>query len=476
MTLPEIKVYNTLTRTLERFEPFEPGLVKMYICGPTVYDYSHIGHARTYIAYDAIKKYLMLRGYNVIHVQNITDIDDKIINRAIEEGKDWKEIAETYSKDYLEALEKLNVHPHIHPRVTHHVTDIIEFIQMMVNKGIAYESNGSVYFDVTKYSDYGRLSKRLSKEAWRQENEVLKEKRNPFDFALWKRAKENEPYWESPWGPGRPGWHIECSVMSTKYLGTRIDIHGGGSDLIFPHHENERAQSEAALEVKPWVKYWMHTGMLTVKGEKMSKSLGNTVYLKDILAKHDPSIIRLWVLSAHYRTQLEFNDEKLIQIKRNLERLQQVYTEVTRLINEAETDHRLEDNEIKTLYEIAGLHKEFHEAMSDDFNTSLAFSIYYQATNIFYKKILDKPRKALLIALKNFMEEADYVFNILPRQRVGEKDYETIKELLDIIIYIRNILRERKEYDLADLIRSRLAELDIILMDQGKETKYIIKK
>jgi len=247
-------VFNTLSRRLEVFEPLEPGIVKMYVCGPTVYDYTHLGHVRTYVAFDVVKRYLRLRGFDVLHVQNITDIDDKIIRRAQREGRDWREIADEFTKDYLETLRALNISVDLHPRVTEHIREIIEFIQTLIDKGFAYVApSGSVYFRVDAYDDYGRLSNRRDKELWGQEEEFVHEKESPYDFALWKAAKPGEPFWESPWGRGRPGWHIECSVMSSRYLGSRFDIHGGGSDLIFPHHENERAQSEAALGVRPWV-------------------------------------------------------------------------------------------------------------------------------------------------------------------------------------------------------------------------------
>ena len=260
-------MFNTLGRRKERFEPFNPPIVKMYVCGLTVYDYMHIGHARTFVVFDAIKRYLKLRGYDVIYVQNITDIDDKIINRAKEKGINWKELAETYIKDYMDNIKKLNINVDYHPRVTEHINDIIDFIKVLLEKGHAYVAkSGSVYFDVSSYKFYGELSGRASKELWRQEEEFVYEKKNPYDFALWKALKPGEPWWESPWGKGRPGWHIECSVMSTKFLGPRIDIHGGGQDLIFPHHENEKTQSECALGIRPWVKYWLHSGMLTIKG------------------------------------------------------------------------------------------------------------------------------------------------------------------------------------------------------------------
>lgn len=290
-------VYNTLSKTKEIFKPLEPPLVKIYVCGPTPYDHTHVGHARTYISFDLIRRYLEYKGYSVYHVMNITDIDDKIIRRARELNIEWTEIPKIYTKEFLDVLNKLNIKmPHVMPRVTEHINDIIEFIKILIDKGYAYESSGSVYFEVDKFPDYGKLSGIARREEWRQEEDVIKEKKKPYDFALWKKAKPGEPYWESPWGPGRPGWHIECSVMSSRYLGSQFDIHGGGRDLIFPHHENEIAQSEAYFGVKPWVKYWIHVGYLTIQGEKMSKSLGNIIPVYEVLSKYEPEVLRLYLL------------------------------------------------------------------------------------------------------------------------------------------------------------------------------------
>ncbi len=477
MTVFDIKVYNTLSRKLEEFVPFEEHVVRMYVCGPTVYDYSHIGHARTYVAFDAIRRYLELRGYQVLYVQNITDIDDKIINRASEEGRSWREVADTYTKDYLDALDKLKISPHIHPRVTMHIKDIVGFIETLVKKGYAYESMGSVYFDVDKYDDYGRLSGRRNSSAWRQDEGLLGEKKHPYDFALWKKAKPGEPSWESPWGPGRPGWHIECSVMSTKYLGTRIDIHGGGGDLLFPHHENERAQSEAALGVRPWVKYWLHAGMLTVRGEKMSKSLGNTVYLKDLLSKYPGGLLRLWVLSSHYRSQLEFNEEKLDSLKSVYSRITSVHADIGRVLREREPSFKLDERDISFIREIEALHKSFHRSMSNDFNTSEALSTYYNATKIYYRILDETENVAPLLLLRQLLDEIDHVFALTETREekvAGLSEREA--ELLNLLIEIRRELRKKRDYAIADMIRDSLSRMGIVLMDKGEETRYIIRR
>ncbi|MCD6300711.1 MAG: cysteine--tRNA ligase [Staphylothermus sp.] len=475
----EIKIYNTLTRKLEVFKPIEPGIVRMYVCGPTVYDYNHIGHGKTYVVYDAMKRYFALRGYHVVHVMNITDIDDKIINRAREEGKDWREISEYYMKDYLESLEKLNVKIDLHPRVTEHINEIIEFIQILIDKGYAYIApSGSVYFEVDKYPDYGKLSGRLDKELWSQEQEFLSEKKKPYDFALWKAWKPGEPYWEAPWGKGRPGWHIECSVMSTKYLGKQFDIHGGGTDLIFPHHENERAQSEAALGVKPWVKYWVHSGMLVFKGEKMSKSLGNIIPLKDAFKKWGPETLRLWYLTGHYRKPLVFTEESIEQAKKFYERLVTVTNLLKKLSKEATSMHRLNEKDFEILSKLLETREEFHRALSNDFNTPQTLAAVSEYTSLVFKEIQYNPKYTLVFTAYKLLREFNTVLGVLDKYLVETPDeLETLLDnVLKVIIDVRKELRERKLYDLADRIRSELGKLGIILMDKGKETTWVRRK
>lgn len=465
-------VYNTLTRRLEEFSPVAPPRVSMYVCGPTVYDYNHVGHARTYVAFDVVKRYLRLRGYDVVHIQNITDIDDKIIRRAQEEGRDWREIADYYARDYLESLEKLNVHVDIHPRVTDHIKEIIEFIEILIEKGHAYVApSGSVYFDVDTYPDYGRLSGRLDKQQWTQE-EFAKEKKNPYDFALWKARKPGEPYWDSPWGPGRPGWHIECSVMSTRYLGRQIDIHAGGSDLIFPHHENERAQSEAALGVKPWVKYWMHSGMLQVAGEKMSKSLRNIVPLRELFKEYDPLAVRLWLASAHYRAVLSFTDQALSQAEANLQRLRGAVGLLERILGEVEPEGRLSDSQLALLRRMEELRRRFHSEMERDFNASGAFAAVMELAKIVYAEIEGNPSYSTAWKAYTLFEEFNRVLGVLDDVLYGRRGGAEDK-LIGILVDVRSRLREKRLYDLADYIRSRLAELGIVLMDKGGETTWL---
>jgi len=450
----------------------------MYVCGPTVYDYSHLGHARTYVAFDVIKRYLILKGYDVIHVQNITDIDDKIINRAREEGKSWREIADRFTKDYLESLEKLNIHVHIHPRVSEHIKDIIEFIEELIERGYAYVApSGSVYFNVDKYDDYGKLSGRLKKELWSQEEEFIKEKKNPYDFALWKAAKPGEPWWESPWGKGRPGWHIECSVMSSKYLGEQFDIHGGGQDLIFPHHENERAQSEARFGRRPWVKYWLHAGLFRVSGEKMSKSLGNIITLKEAFKKWRPEVIRLWLATIHYRRPVEFSEEALKQAEKAYIRLVNTVETLKKLMRELEPDHSLGSDDLRILRELISVRKGFYESMDDDFNTSRAFSYVYKLTTIVFKELMNRPKKSLVMKAYEILWEFNRVIGVLDKHFEGggiEQDF--INSLIELIVKVRQIHRIRKEYQISDWIREELTKLGIKLMDYKDKTEWVIER
>ena len=474
--LPRIMVRNTLGDRLEPFEPLTPGLVRMYVCGPTVYDSMHIGHARTYVAFDAIKRYLQLRGYNVVHVQNITDIDDKIINRAREEGRDWREIVETYSRDYFGMLNSLGIRVHIHPRVTEHIKEIIEFIQGLIEKGHAYVApSGSVYFDVTTYPHYGELSGRVHPEQWRQEEDVLREKRHPFDFALWKAWKPGEPYWESPWGRGRPGWHIECSVMSSRYLGDQFDIHGGGQDLIFPHHENERAQSEAFFGKRPWVRYWLHTGYLTISGEKMSKSLGNIIPANEAIRKWGPRVLRLWLLSAHYRTQLDFSEEAIEQARSMLSRIEAAADTVSRLLVEAVPEPRLEGRSLELAQKVLGLEYRFHEAMSSDFNTAKALAAVMELVRLVNREIAPAEAFTAAALAARLLDEFNAVFNVL--EPAATPGGEMVEKLLDLIVRVRGELRREKRYELADMIRSELQQLGVRLYDHpGGKTTWRIER
>lgn len=474
-----ITIYNTLTKRLEPFEPVSRHIVKAYFCGPTVYDHTHLGHVRAYLAFDYIKRYLMLRGFSFIHVQNITDIDDKIIKKAQDENTPWYVITERYTKDYLEVLSALGINVDIHPTVTSHINDIIEMIKTLIDKGFAYVApSGSVYFDLSTVDDYGKLSSRTSRDEWRQEEEFLAEKKHPYDFALWKASKPGEPWWESPWGKGRPGWHIECAVMSSKYLGHQFDIHGGGQDLVFPHHENEIAIAESAYGVKPWVKYWVHVGYLTIHGEKMSKSLGNIIYAKEAINKWGAEILRLWAFSAHYRKQIEFHEDILEQFRELNRRLVLAVETLKKITRSSGAIHRLDEDVLNILKTLEAIEIQFNDVMSEDFNTPKALEAVNRLTTVIFKDI--EPRENYLIAFRAYsiLHKFNKVLGVLDRY-LEEKitlDLDLVEKLVDVILKIRTELRKRRDYELSDRIRDELLKLGIRVFDYKDGSKWVIEK
>jgi len=346
-----VKIYNTLSREIEDFVPIHPEKVGMYVCGPTPYDKSHIGHARTYIFFDFLRRFLEFKGYRVKLVINLTDIDDKIIKRA-REFDSWQVVGDVYSRYFFWMLEKLRIKPPLtFPRVSNHIQEIIQLVQILLDKGYAYKLDDGIYFDTSKFPDYGKLSRVDLKSEKVSRIEPNPNKRNPADFALWKFRKENEPFWYAPFGEGRPGWHIECSAMSSRYLGEQFDIHGGGADLIFPHHENEIAQSEAAFGKKPWVRYWVHVAFLTIDRTKMSKSLGNIIGVDELLERVEPEIVRYYLLSAHYRTQLDFTWEKMEKAREQWRKIVKAYYEVLQRIENNNVGSRANEREVWTCKE-----------------------------------------------------------------------------------------------------------------------------
>ena len=460
-------IYNTMNRKKENFEPIEPGKVNMYVCGPTVYDFFHIGNGRTFVMADIIRRYLEYLNYDVHYVMNVTDVDDKIIKKSIEEKIDSKDVAKRYTDAFFEDIQKLKIKKAtVNPRATEHMPEIVDLIKTMEEKGYAYNIDGNVFYDVKKFTGYGKLSgKNLDELESGARVEINDEKKDPLDFSLWKKAKEGEPYWESPWGKGRPGWHIECSAMSTKHLGKTIDIHGGGSDLIFPHHENEIAQSEAA-NGQQFVKYWIHFGFLNFQNEKMSKSLGNFFTVRDVLKKFSAEVIRFFFCQAHYSAQLNFSDELLQSAQSGLEKIQLLYDKC--LAELSNTD------EGKTDFEFGQFYKEFEEPMNDDFNTPQAVASIFNFVKAVNKKIAEDKMvgAGFYKEVKKFLDlTAGGVLGIIGEPK-SEANVELENNLINLLIELRKDLKLQKNYKMADEIRDRLLKFGIQLEDGKTGTGF----
>ncbi len=454
-----MKIFNTLTKRIEEFKPLEEGKVKIYFCGMTVQDSPHLGHLRAFLAADILVRYFEYRGYKVKFVLNITDIDDKIIQKALKEGKDYREVSERYEREFFEVVEKMNLRKaDIYPRATQHISEISEIIKKLIEKGLAYESGGNIWYDVSEFDDYGKLSgKSLEELEEGARVEPDPTKKDPMDFSLWKKRKEGEPYFHSPFGEGRPGWHIECSAMSMKHLGETIDIHGGGQDLIFPHHENEIAQSEGA-NGKEFARYWFHTGLLRMKGEKMSKSTGLFFRAMDALEKYSPNTIRYFLLKAHYRSPLEYDENSLEEAKKTWERIKEVI-------------EKGENKEIQGFSDdIRDYIKKFESAMEDDLNTPKVFAILHELArlgNKFYEEGNEK-----FYEVKNAILLITNVLGFAPESKKFDSDL--VKNLIELIIEVRQKLREEKRFDLSDNIRENLKSFGIELHDTKEGTRYKI--
>lgn len=462
-------VYNTLTNKKEPFVPLKEGKVGMYVCGPTTYNYIHLGNARPIVVFDTIRRYLTYSGYEVTYIQNFTDVDDKIIKRAHEENDDPIKLAARYIDEFYKDTEALNVLDATkNPKVSEHIQEIIDFVQGLIDKGYAYELDGDVYFSVRKDENYGKLSGRdLDDLKAGARVDVDTRKQDPLDFALWKKAKEGEPSWSSPWGEGRPGWHIECSAMSLKYLGEQFDIHGGGQDLIFPHHENEIAQTEC-LTGKNMAKYWLHNGFITINKEKMSKSLGNFFLLREILEKFDPQTVRFYLLSVHYRSPLDFDDEKLQMAQKGLERLRNSAKALAEHLPNAQ-EGRDEEFEQKTAQARAA----FEKAMDDDFNTALAQGALFdfvREINIYLKGEVKK--ESVLSAQKTLLELAGIMGLDLTAKEKNEPNDDLLNKVMDLVIALRKEARESKNYQTADYIRNGLNAIGIVLEDSPQGTTW----
>ncbi|PEZ04519.1 cysteine--tRNA ligase [Bacillus sp. AFS018417] len=460
-----IHIYNTLTRQKEEFIPLEENKVKMYVCGPTVYNYIHIGNARPAIVFDTVRRYMEHRGYDVQYVSNFTDVDDKLIKAANELGEDVPTIADRFVEAYFEDVTALGCkHATVHPRVTENMDIIIEFIQELVNKGYAYESEGDVYYRTKEFEGYGKLSHQpIADLRHGARIEIGEKKQDPLDFALWKAAKEGEIFWDSPWGKGRPGWHIECSAMARKYLGDTIDIHAGGQDLTFPHHENEIAQSEA-LTGKPFARYWMHNGYININNEKMSKSLGNFVLVHDIIKQYDPQLIRFFMLSVHYRHPINFSEELLQHTNNGLERIETAYGNLKHRM-ESSTD--LTDHNEKWLDEMEKFQAAFEAAMDDDFNTANAVTELYNLANHANQYLLEQHTSKTVIAA--YVKQLETLFGILGLELTKE---ELLDEEIEALIQKRIEARKNRDFALSDQIRDELKERNIILEDTPQGTRW----
>ena len=469
-----IKIYNTLTRKLEEFKPVKEGEVSMYVCGPTVYNYIHIGNARPAIFFDTVRRYFEFRGYKVTYVSNFTDVDDKIIKRANEEGISCEEVAAKYIKAYFEDTAKVNLKEEgmIRPKATEHIGGMIKLIKSLIEKGHAYESQGDVYFDVESYKDeyLGLSHQNLEDLRSGARIEISEIKKSPLDFALWKKAKEGEPSWNSPWGQGRPGWHIECSAMSHKYLGDTFDIHGGGQDLIFPHHENEIAQSKCGCG-GDYARYWMHNGYINVNGEKMSKSLGNFFLLRDVLEHYDGRVVRLFVLSSHYRKPIDFSDAELTQAKTSLERIEKALMRG----KEAVIDVKADGSSCMELKEQLAVAKEkFIAAMDEDFNTSMGLGAIFELVKELNKAV-DTPINAE--GAEVVKETVEYIINVMEEALGVKLKLETVvgnmtSELIEFILELRREARNEKNWAMSDKIRDRLAEMGIKIKDGKDKTTW----
>ncbi|MCK9444825.1 MAG: cysteine--tRNA ligase [Tissierellaceae bacterium] len=462
-----MRLYNTLTRKKENFVPVEEGKVNMYTCGPTVYNYIHVGNARPMVVFDTLRRFFKYRGYDVKFVVNFTDIDDKIINKANDENVSIKEISERYIEAFLKDAEGLNLYEEetVHPRATEFIKPMIEFIDILIEKGAAYNVDGNVYFNIDAAKDYGKLSKKNIDDLISGARvEVSEEKNNPLDFALWKRSKEGEPYWDSPWGKGRPGWHIECSVMSRTLLGDTIDIHAGGEDLQFPHHENEIAQSET-LTGKPFANYWMHNAMINIDNQKMSKSLDNFLFVKDVAKEFDLETLRFFLLSAHYRSPINFTREIMKQMENALERLYNAKKNLKYLLDRAE-DRELTQEEDNYLAEVDKYKAQFVESMEDDLNTADGIASIFELVKFSNTRLGEKSGRTLILKALDTLVELTSVLGILNRED------ELLEEEILELIEKRAEARKNKDYKLSDEIRDNLKEKGIILEDTQEGVKW----
>jgi cysteinyl-tRNA synthetase len=477
-----LRVFNTMSGKKENFEPLESGKVRMYVCGPTVYDACHIGHARSVVVFDVIARYLKAIGYEVTYVRNFTDVDDKIIDKARQLAIEPKAVAERYIREFYEDMGALHVErATIEPRATDHIKPMIQFIERLIAAGFAYQVDGDVFYSVEKFKEYGKLSgRKLDEMEAGARIDIDERKKNPFDFVLWKSAKPGEPNWESPWGRGRPGWHIECSVMSTQYLGETFDIHGGGKDLCFPHHENEIAQSEGVSK-KPFVKYWIHNGFVNINHEKMSKSLGNFLVIKDVLKTYHAEVVRLFLLSNHYRSPIDFTEKAMEEACKGLDKMYALLSRVDKAVD------------IESIQNIGSgdCWMKFCEAMDDDFNSANGIGIIFDTVHKVNRMMDQYENEALFSNLikKNIQNDladirkAGNILGILfekPDQYFNKKQTQVLEQksidpdIISKIVEERNAARKAKDWEKADQLRNQLAEMDVALEDRPDGTVWKI--
>ena len=483
-----MKLYNTMTNKIEEFKTIEENKVKMYVCGPTVYNYIHLGNARPIVVFDTLARYFKYKGMEINYVQNFTDVDDKIINKSMEEKTSASEVSEKYIKYFFEDIKRLNILDSVkRPKVTENMTEIIDIIQKLIDNGFAYEKDGNVYFEVKKYKDYGKLSNQKIEELeLRARIDVSKIKKNPVDFALWKKKKDGELFWESPWGQGRPGWHIECSAMAKKYLGDTFDIHGGGQDLVFPHHENEIAQSKCAYHGN-FANYWLHNGFIQINGDKMSKSLGNFFLLREILEKFSGNVVRLFILSTHYRKPINFSFENMEDTKKALQNIVKSMNKFENIVEKYKNEKIENVKNSEFSQKIDKFDKKFEEAMDEDMNTPQALATIFnqiKETNkfislnenefsiIYYE--IKKSYDSLKAKIENVFGIAIKAENTVKEE--NEKSMELTKKLIELLLKIRNEARSEKNFKLADKIRDELNSLGIKIEDnKDGSTSYKIE-
>jgi len=466
--MDNILIYNTLTGRKEKFQPIHEGKVGFYLCGPTVYDFFHIGNARPFVIFDVIRRYLEYRNYEVTYLVNLTDVDDKLIKKAEKEKTTVSEIASRYIQAYFEDIRKLGIKDAtVNPKATEHIPEMVEMVETLLQKGYAYRVNGDIFFDVSKFKDYGKLSgKKLDELQAGARVEVIKGKKNPLDFTLWKSEKKDEISWDTPIGKGRPGWHLECSAMAKKYLGEQVDIHAGGEDLIFPHHENEIAQSICSSG-KPYVKYWMHIKFLKIREEKMAKSLGNFFTAREVVKEFGKEPVRLFFLQKHYRKPISYDTQLLTEAQTTVNRLGNSYKRIEEFLGR-------EEIQVKKNDEVESIKSDFISAMDDDFNTAIAVSKFFDMFR-FTNSIIDREERseASLEAVayaRQIINDFNELFDIIPDMR-KEYDIESSR-LIELLLDIRNELRQKKEWELADKVRDKLRDLGIELEDGKKGTSW----